>query len=165
MYFDAHGKFIRTDVWREGKWLDLWSVVHFLTGASLGFAPHILNVPTWPAFVIVFLLLVIYELFEAISKIEETVTNRIMDVVVGMTSFTPVYFVTAALPLSTLIIVCAAVSLITSFLAKLGWAESKKAEFLEKKMRHEFELQKEKFMSRRARRLKKKLSKKSFWHS
>lgn len=160
MYFDAHGKFIRTDIWREGQWLDLWSVVHFLTGAALGFAPHILGVPMVPAFTIVLLLLVMYEMFEAIAKIEETVTNRIMDVVVGMASFTPVYYLAPSLGFSTVLILCASITVINSFLAKLGWAESKKAAVLEQKMRDEFEEQKEKFLARRHR---KKEKKKQFW--
>ena len=26
------GVFVRSDIWREGQWLDLWSVVHLLSG-------------------------------------------------------------------------------------------------------------------------------------
>ncbi len=32
----------RIDVWIEGDYIDLWTVVHFLTGILLGYVPFVL---------------------------------------------------------------------------------------------------------------------------
>lgn len=48
----------RTDIWREGKYLDLWSVPHVLSGISVALGLYILGFDFWAAFVIGFLLLV-----------------------------------------------------------------------------------------------------------
>lgn len=152
MHFDPQGKFIRTDIWREGQWIDLWSIVHFLSGAAIGFFPRYLGLDALPAFVIVFLLLVIYEMFEAIAKIEETRTNRIMDVVVGMVSFTPVFILNQYLSLSTSFLLCGLITTTSIILATVGWTASKKASVLEANLRKEFEEQKEKFQERKEKR-------------
>lgn len=160
MAIDREGRYIRTDIWREGQWLDLWSVVHFITGAAIGFFPRYLGVDTVPAFAIVFLLLVMYEMFEAIAKIEETPTNRIMDVVVGMTSFTPVYFWNQTLPLSYSILACGVILTSSISLATLGWMASRKASVLEAKMHAEFDAQLEKLRERNERRRKRRAERK-----
>jgi hypothetical protein len=75
-------RFIRTDLWREGKWLDLWSVVHFLSGLSLGFGLSFFSFGALPSFLLTVILLIAYELWEAMVRIKEAPTNRVMDVVV-----------------------------------------------------------------------------------
>src|SRR3990167_4615278 len=91
MRLDREGKLVRTDIWREGKYLDLWSVPHFLSGMAVAFGLFFLDFATNAAFIIAILLLVAYEMFEVIAKIEETRWNRVLDVVVGMASFTPTF--------------------------------------------------------------------------
>jgi hypothetical protein len=94
MKLTRNGRFERTDIWREGKYLDLWSAVHFLSGASLGLGFYFLrflNIGVTGSIVIVFLLLVAYELWEAMVRIAETPQNRVLDVVVGMVSFLPFF--------------------------------------------------------------------------
>src|SRR3989344_7912925 len=84
--------FIRTDMWREGEWLDLWSVVHFLSGMSVGFVIYLMRFDPLASVVIALLLFTTYEMWEAMVHIKETPANRFMDVVVGMVSFTPTFF-------------------------------------------------------------------------
>ncbi len=78
------GKYERTDIWKEGKWLDLWSVVHFLSGMTIGFVFHLVNLGAVASVIIVFLRHTAYEMWEKIVGIDEAPTNRVMDVVVGM---------------------------------------------------------------------------------
>ena len=66
----------RTDMWAEGKWLDLWSVVHFLTGISIGFGLYILHFRGFPTFAFTLMLLIAYEMWEALVHIEETPKSR-----------------------------------------------------------------------------------------
>jgi hypothetical protein len=142
------GRFVRTDIWREGKWVDLWCSVHFLSGISIGIAAPVFNFPHVYTVGIVFLLLVAYELWEAMVKIDETVQNRSMDVVVGMASFLPVYFLTLEVPLVERLYWFALVFGANAALAAMGWYASHKADALEKRL-------KQRFAKRRERRLRK----------
>src|SRR5882762_720109 len=92
MRMTHEGRVERTDIWREGKWLDLWSAVHFLSGISVGLGFYYLHFGALASVALAFVCLTAYEMWEMIVKIEETPTNRIMDVVVGMISFLPAYF-------------------------------------------------------------------------
>lgn len=150
MKITRDGKIERDDIWREGKYIDLWSVVHLLTGVSFGLGMFFLKFGTAPSALIVFILLVAYELWEALVKIEETPQNRMMDVVLGMTSFIPTFFYLAPLlPQTDLIIPFASILAANVILAALGWFESKKASALEAKMRTEYELNRARMLARR----------------
>lgn len=145
-------RFVRTDIWREGKWLDLWSVVHFLSGISVAFglAPFFDLVP---ATVIAFLLLVAYELWEAMVKIYETPQNRFMDVVVGMVSFSLAHAIGVPAPWSSgFFIVFGIILTLNICLAALGWYESQKAAELEKRMMARIAEERAAFNERRMRR-------------
>lgn len=148
-----NGKFLRTDIWREGKWLDLWSVVHFLTGVSLGLGISFFRFGTTGSIVIAFLLLVAYELWEALVKIEETPQNRFMDVVVGMTSFLPAFLILVpSLSSFALILTSGLVLTLNILLSIVGWQQSRKAAELEAKVRRDLRARRTRFIERRLRR-------------
>ena len=151
MRLDRQGRLVRTDIWREGKYLDLWSVPHFLSGMAVGFALFFLEYSANAAFVIAFLLLVAYEMFEVIAKIEETRWNRILDVVVGMASFTPTFLLVPSAPRPWAIGIFASVIVLDSVLSFFGWRASQKAAELERSLRAEFEKERERFMLQRDR--------------
>ncbi len=145
MHLTRDDRLIRTDIWREGKWLDLWSVVHFLSGASVGFAFYLVPFSALASVIIAFLALTAYELWEKMVQIEEMVTNRIMDVVVGMMSFLPTYFILAPrLPLTSFIIVFGFVLTANCVFSVFGWIASQKAAQLQMRVR-------ERYARRRAR--------------
>jgi hypothetical protein len=153
MPFFRGGKFHRTDIWREGKWLDLWSVVHFLSGVSLGLGISFFKFDTLSSVIIVFLLLVAYEMWEAMVKIEETPQNRTMDVVVGMVSFLPTFFfITPVLTKTDVIISFVLILMWNITLAAIGWYESRKATDLERKLRADIEKRRARFIAARERR-------------
>lgn len=149
MFIKKDGTFVRTDIWREGEYLDLWSVPHFLSGMVVAFSLFFLNYTGSAAFVIAFLLLVAYEMFEVIAQIEETRWNRILDVVVGMTSFTLTFLLTPSVPISWAIGVFAVVVVLDSILSFFGWSASRKAAILEAKLRVEYTRERERFMLRK----------------
>ena len=151
MYFNSEGKFVRTDIWREGKWLDTWSVVHFLSGITIGFFPRYLGLDTFSAYVIVLLLLVSYEMFEALVKIEETPQNRFMDVVVGMASFIPVYHLHPLLSDTASIALFGIFFISASALGAIGWQVSRKAAVVEARLRVEIAHGREKFKEERGK--------------
>ena len=151
MYFNSEGKFVRTDIWREGKWLDTWSIVHFLSGVTIGFFPKYLGLDTFSSYVIVFLLLVSYEMFEALVKIEETPQNRFMDVVVGMASFILAYHLHPFLSDTASIVLFGIFFMSASVLGAIGWQVSRKALVLEGKLRMEIAHGREKLKEERGK--------------
>lgn len=157
MHRSFDSKFERTDIWREGKWLDLWSVVHFLSGVTIGFVFHFLHFGSAATSVIVLLLLISYEMWEIIVRIEETPTNRFMDVVVGMASFLPTYFLLTPMLyyVEQVVIVFGFIFFANVALSVLGWHASRKAATLERRVRERYEKQRAKILARRARRRKK----------
>lgn len=160
MIFSRDRRFERTDIWREGKWLDLWSVVHFLSGISLGLGISLFHFGTLASIIIIFILLVAYEMWEALVQIQETPENRIMDVVVGMASFLPTFILFAPmLNESSLIFALGFVLTTNIIMSTLGWYESRKAIMLETRLRTELKNQKLKFKERRTRAKERRLRK------
>lgn len=150
MHFKHDSHFERRDIWREGKWLDLWSVVHFFSGISIGFCARLVPLEPFAIVVIVTLLLVGYEMWEALVHIQETFTNRVMDVVVGLVSFLPTYFwVNSRLSEDHYILVFGLVLTLNVILSVFGWTASRKAAVLEAKWHRRRELRR----LRRARRI------------
>lgn len=163
MLLTRDGKLIRTDIWREGEYLDLWSVPHFLSGMSVAFVLFFAGFATNAAFVIAFLLLVAYEMFEVIAEIEETRWNRVLDVVVGMLSFTPTFLLAPSVPRTYLVVTFVIVVIADTILSYFGWLASRKASVLESKLRTEFEKERERF-TRRKQVVLTKWDRRKRWH-
>ncbi len=141
--------FVRTDMWREGKWLDLWSVVHFLSGVSIGLGFYYLQFGPIASFMLALVCLIAYELWEALVKIEEMPTNRFMDVVVGMVSFVPTFYLVAPLihPRTYIAAFCA-VFFVNILLSAIGWRASQKAALFEKRFRQRVHAERERLVER-----------------
>ena len=154
---ESEGIFVRTDIWREGEWLDLWSVVHFLSGMSVGFVLYLLRFDARACVVIAFISFTAYEMWEALVKIEETLPNRFMDVVVGMVSFLPTYFfLIPRLTTSAFIPTLGTVLILNVVLSALGWRASEKAAELERTVRAKYTFERERLMTQ-GRRLRKRM--------
>lgn len=152
MHMTPDGKIKRTDIWREGKWLDLWSVVHILSGISMAFILFQFHFGAPASIVLAFLLLVSYEMWEAMVKIEETPTNRFMDVVVGMVSFLPVFFLfVPQLSLQQSIVIFGFVFISNVLMSVFGWHASQKAATLEQHMRARYAKRRTRILKRKER--------------
>lgn len=146
------GRFIRTDIWREGKWLDLWSVVHLLSGITIGLGFSFLHFDPFASVALTLVSLVAYEMWEQIVQIEEAPTNRFMDVVVGMASFLPTLLLLAPLfSRDALVASFAFVLTITIVLSIFGWHASQKAAALKKRVRARLIRERAKFREEKAR--------------
>ncbi len=141
--------FTRTDIWREGEWLDLWSVVHLLSGVLLGLSFYALHIGAVAAVVSGVLLLAVYELWEGSVQIEETPANRVLDIATGMASFLLVFFVVApALSGEAFAYFFAVVSVADIVMSVLGWRASQKAAVLKKRLQAGFEARRARFFRR-----------------
>lgn len=144
--------FVRTDIWREGEWLDLWSVVHFLSGMSVGFGFYFLQFDARASVLLALVSFSAYEMWEALAKIEETPANRFMDIVVGMVSFLPTYFLLApSLSKTEFIPVFGFVFITNIAMAALGWRASQKAAVLKESLRKKYAVQRALLLKREAR--------------
>ena|SRR3989344_2277427 len=75
------------DIWKHGKYLDLWSFVHFLSGFVLGGLFYWLGFGFLWAFIYSALLLILWEVFEFFIKIIEPSVNVTVDIVIGLVGF------------------------------------------------------------------------------
>lgn len=151
MHISRDGRFIRTDIWREGDYLDLWSVPHFLSGLLVGFSLYLVGFEFASSCVISLLSLIAYEMFEVIIEVRETWMNRILDVLVGMLSFSTAFLVSPLLSDVMFFTTSVSVGLIDLALSTFGWTASHKASVLEGKLRGEFKEQRQKMRERRVR--------------
>jgi len=74
--------------WREGRLIDFWSFVHFLSGILLAIIlmTHLHLSFLW-SIISTFFLLILWEMFELIMGIGEHLSNRVSDVAVGCIGF------------------------------------------------------------------------------
>lgn len=75
------------DIWKHGKYIDMWSAVHFLSGFLLVAIFYQMEFRLTSALVFSTLLLILWETFEWLIKIIEPSVNVIMDIVVGLGGF------------------------------------------------------------------------------
>jgi hypothetical protein len=142
MRITREGHIERTDIWREGKWVDLWSVVHFFSGVIIGLLLYLLHFGPTASIALTLISLIAYEMWEMLVQIEETPNNRFMDVVTGMAGYLPAFFLLAPqLSYTTLATTLVLVLAGDSTLSFFGWRASQKAAELEKKLRARYLLQ------------------------
>lgn len=77
--------------WQEGRYWDLWMIVHALTGAICASAAVLMGIHPVYAYPVVLLGLTAWEIGEMIFGIKEELVNWILDVVFGMLGFWLVY--------------------------------------------------------------------------
>ena len=71
------------DIWRHGRYVDLWSLVHLLSGALLALGFYGLGFGLAAAVSFSLLLLVAWEVFEWAMRIIEPTPNVLVDILLG----------------------------------------------------------------------------------
>ncbi|MFC1802329.1 hypothetical protein ACFLY7_02720, partial [Patescibacteria group bacterium] len=77
--------------WQEGILADYWSMVHLLTGVVLGLVTAFFGFSFLVSVIVVFMVMVLWEFFEILLNIGETLSNRFIDVMTSMVVFPPVF--------------------------------------------------------------------------
>jgi len=80
-FFERRAPKIINFGWSHGRYLDYWSIVHFLTGVILGAIASIATFPAVLAISIIAVLATLYEGLEILSKVAEDVENVISDII------------------------------------------------------------------------------------
>ncbi len=86
-----------TTTWEEGRFFDLWMVVHFLSGLSGGLSNVLFGLSTLGVYALGASLLIVWELVEFARGIRETWENRALDLVVGVAGIAVAQFAAARL--------------------------------------------------------------------
>lgn len=71
------------DIWRHGRYVDLWSLVHFLSGVLLALGFYGLGFGFMAALMFSLILLIAWEVFEWAIRIIEPTPNVLIDIVIG----------------------------------------------------------------------------------
>ena len=111
------------DWWKKGRAFDLWSIPHFLFGILMAFLPPLADISFGFALSLTLVFAVLWELFEMIIGIKETVLNSLLDV------FLPIvgYIITSYIILSysyhqdDLTVIAVAVLAVYIFTNLSGW--------------------------------------------
>jgi hypothetical protein len=82
-------------IWSEGKHVDFWFFNHFFSGFLLASLLIFLETPYWLNLLLLFLLMVLWEVFEYQHEVRERLSNRIIDLLVGLLGFLFMYLITS----------------------------------------------------------------------
>jgi hypothetical protein len=89
------------EYWKEGRYADLWSINHFLSGVVLGALLFTFGVSFSWSLLIALVLFVGWELVEILMGIKEHMPNMVTDVLFDMAGFLAVaWYFSAVAPLS-----------------------------------------------------------------
>lgn len=75
------------DIWKHGTYVDMWSIVHLLSGFVLAGLFFLFGFSFSVAIIASVLLLLFWEVFEAVVKIVEPSINVIVDIIIGFVGF------------------------------------------------------------------------------
>ena len=111
------------NTWKHGQYVDLWSLVHLLSGSLLCILLASLGLGFLLALLLVTALLCLWEVYEWLLKILEVPTNVAADLVIGMAGFLLAaywhYFLGNAFPLGVVL----ALGILTALLSLWGFSD------------------------------------------
>jgi hypothetical protein len=111
------------DWWQRGRGLDLWSIPHFLFGVLTGMLSPLIGMPLLAALALTLILALLWELYEKLVGIRETILNILFDITLPVVAFTLTSLTLIAYPPypDDLIVAAVAVSLVFAFTNISGW--------------------------------------------
>jgi hypothetical protein len=80
-------------IWDEGGYVDFWSINHTLGGVLSLLFIALTGIPKIIGFPIIICLASLWEVYEHVTGIEETFSNRIIDIVVAAVAFFVMYWI------------------------------------------------------------------------
>lgn len=108
--------------WSHGKYVDYWSFVHVLSGVILGIVATLFSDNHLLSFIIIFVLLVVYEGAEMLVKVSEGTANIVLDIIIGAVgSAFSIFILPQILSKQNTLGVLSLCILTNLFLVSLGW--------------------------------------------
>jgi phosphatidylglycerophosphate synthase len=79
-------------LWKEGKYIDMWSIPHILCGFVFAGIFNYLGIGLWLNLILSILIMIWWEFFELIFlDVHEYFTNKTMDILMGLAGFFIMY--------------------------------------------------------------------------
>jgi hypothetical protein len=114
-------KINNADLWKEGKYVDMWSIPHVLCGVILVGVFYYFKIGFWPNLILSTIIMIAWEFFELyVLDVHEYITNKIMDVVTGLIGFFIMYTLIIKFSIKTMTPWLVAVIIIWLLLNYLG---------------------------------------------
>lgn len=70
--------------WREGRFFDLWMLVHFASGVAGGLFNVFIGLGTLGVYITATVMMILWEVGEYFAGVRESMSNRLLDIVVGL---------------------------------------------------------------------------------
>jgi hypothetical protein len=87
-------------VWKEGKYIDLWNIPHFLMSLLLGFIFIYFNLTISASVILIIILKTFWEIYEHIYVTKEVIPNKIFDVITGILAISFIYYINRFYPIT-----------------------------------------------------------------
>jgi hypothetical protein len=108
--------------WSHGKYLDYWSLIHFLTGFILGIGAFFVSEERFLSLVLIFILLIIYEILETKTGVSENIENIALDVIVGSAGgATALFLLPLMVSINGILVILILTIILDMFLVSWGW--------------------------------------------
>jgi len=108
-------------IFRNGKYLDLWSVNHTLAGVVITGPLYYFSIPFVYSLLISLFLIIGWEIYEIAFDIEETWQNRSTDIITGVIGFLFIWYMYPQFTISTQILVYTVLTVIFLVLEVWGY--------------------------------------------
>jgi hypothetical protein len=114
--------------WKEGKYADLWSLVHFLSGMVGGTGLLLVGIPEAYAWATAVTLTIAWEIYEWKTGMGEDMQNVLADIALGIGGGATGYLYVRHLGLGigTIAAIFIIEVLLLNFLARTGWRNYRK---------------------------------------
>jgi len=113
--------------WDEGKFFDFWMFVHLISGFLIGMSLHLLGFGPALSYFGTLAALSLYEVIEEMFDIDETIENRVTDIVFGMIGLVLSYeFIAPNVDFQANVILLTVAVVLVSITSFLGWSSYKK---------------------------------------
>ncbi len=84
--------------WAEGRYFDRWMLVHFISGVAGGFSNIYFGLSLVQLYGLALGLMLLWEVGELAQAVHESLTNRVLDIVVGLAGVQVAVWITPRLP-------------------------------------------------------------------
>ena len=116
--------------WNHGRFVDLWSIIHIISGVMLGLVVLALDINFFYGLLFALVGMIAYEAYEMILKIIEDAENSITDVVLGILGYIASYQFFGSDPTTNYVLYLLFFVVVNAALFYIGWQK-----YLRRKMR------------------------------
>ena len=81
LYFERSAQSAVKFRFGHGRYVDLWLLVHVISGILIGIVGLIFNLPLWQILTLSLFLGFFYEIWESLTQIVENVKNSLIDII------------------------------------------------------------------------------------